>query len=638
MSPPSRLRFARNMSLPPEAITQTFAVVGGRTTGKTHAAVVLAEEMVRQSVPVVVIDPAGEWWALRRSANGEGLGLPITILGGDKGDLSFGPEQSGTIAEVVTRDQISVVLDLSHMRRIEQELFYAEFIEQLRLRNQKPLHVVVDDADGWAPQEPILTQCQTLQATEMLIRHGHARGIGVTLATQRSGLLNHRVLGLVEVLIALRTVSANDLQAVDAWASMRGNRSDATKVFESIRELPDGAAWVWSSEWLQQCKRVTIREKLTGDPWSFRDQDRVANPAGETTAQSRALPSSPRLARLHRRLGRVLVEAKDEQPEQLKRHIAKLERQLRDAQAETEVLEVSTITIEQLGLLERAASRLSDSTAAVQDTLFTIVATLRSALQGSSSGAFASILRRPGPKQPEPKVTSEVPTLPVPPSTPIVTDDPDGSIPATDPSSKDTQQHQPPSPSTPERSELLDGVSVAEPITPRNRDGTARGLALADGERQLLEAVAHHYPFRVTRLQLARLIHSRAGGRVFRTQYASLRGRGLIIEQDGMVEASALGLELVGGPPALVQSSEEALARWSLALNAVDLRILEELMSIRPFGTTLIGLGQSSGFSTTGTALRRALRRLVRAGLVESHDGQVRASDALFVQDVSATA
>ncbi len=59
------LHIGPGLRLPPEAVTETFAIVAKRGVGKTYTAAVMVEEMVKAALPVVVVDPIGVWWGLR---------------------------------------------------------------------------------------------------------------------------------------------------------------------------------------------------------------------------------------------------------------------------------------------------------------------------------------------------------------------------------------------------------------------------------------------------------------------------------------------------------------------------------------------------------------------------------------------
>lgn len=92
-----------------------------------------------------------------------------------------------------------------------------DFAERLYHKNRQPLHLVLDEADAFAPQRPMKGQERLLGAIEDLVRRGRARGIGVTLVTQRAAVLNKDVLTQAEVLVALRTIAPQDREAINAW-------------------------------------------------------------------------------------------------------------------------------------------------------------------------------------------------------------------------------------------------------------------------------------------------------------------------------------------------------------------------------------------------------------------------------------
>jgi len=141
----------------------------------------------------------GVWWGLRASADGTRPGLPIVILGGDHGDIPLDVAAGQLIADLIVDEGLAAVLDLAHLRKGEQVRFMTDFAERLYHRNRQPLQLVLDEADAFAPQRPQKGQERMLGAIEDLVRRGRARGIGVTLVTQRSALLNKDVLARAAV-------------------------------------------------------------------------------------------------------------------------------------------------------------------------------------------------------------------------------------------------------------------------------------------------------------------------------------------------------------------------------------------------------------------------------------------------------
>lgn len=76
----SKLYISDELSLPANAITQTFAILGIRGSGKTNTAVVMFEEMVKLGDQCVVLDPTDAWYGVRSSADGKSPGLPFNRI------------------------------------------------------------------------------------------------------------------------------------------------------------------------------------------------------------------------------------------------------------------------------------------------------------------------------------------------------------------------------------------------------------------------------------------------------------------------------------------------------------------------------------------------------------------------------
>lgn len=259
------LTISSSLSLPDEAVTQTFAVLAKRGVGKSYLAAVMTEEMLKAGHHVVVIDPIGVFWGLRSSATGEASGLPIIILGGDHADLPLDVTSGQLIADIVVEERVSLVLDLSLLRKAESVRFLTDFSETLYRKNRNPLHLMMDEADAYAPQRPVKGQERMLGAVEDLVRRGRARGIGMTLITQRSAVLNKDVLTQVEVLVAMRTIAPQDREAVDAWVKVHGEPGQREELMASLPALPIGTAWFWSPGWLDLFQKVQVRHRETFD-------------------------------------------------------------------------------------------------------------------------------------------------------------------------------------------------------------------------------------------------------------------------------------------------------------------------------------------------------------------------------------
>ncbi len=337
------LHIADGLALPLDAVTQTFAILATRGSGKTYTAMVLAEEMLRAHVPVVVLDPVGVWWGLRASADGKGPGLPITIFGGDHGDLPLEATAGTLVADLVVDERVACVLDLSLLRKAERTRFVADFAERLYHRNRQALHLIVDEADAFAPQRPMHGEERMLGAMEDIVRRGRARGLGITLVTQRAAVINKDVLTQTSVLVTLRMLAPQDHAATDAWIQLHGTPAQRDELMRSLASLPIGTAWFWSPGWLGVFQKVKVRTRETFDS--------SATPkVGVAVAAPRILARVD-LERIRGAMAATVERAAADDPKVLRARVAELEHQLRVRQPpEPERVEVPV-----LGPEDRAA-------------------------------------------------------------------------------------------------------------------------------------------------------------------------------------------------------------------------------------------------------------------------------------------
>jgi hypothetical protein len=338
----SELHLAPGFSIPAEQVaTQTFAILAKRGAGKTGAAAVMAEEMHAAGVPFVVVDPVGSWWGLRSSVDGKKQGLPIPILGGHHGDVPLERGSAELVADLIIDETLSCVLDVSALEsEAAKRQFLAAFADRLfrqkgRPGKDAPLHLFLEEADDYAPQRAGRDVAKCLGAFQRIVKQGRARGLGATMITQRSAVLNKDLLTQIETLIVLRTTSPQDRKAIGEWVSVHGQ---AKELLGSLHELKDGEAWIWSA-WLNRVERIRFRRRSTYD-------------SGATpTLAARRAPATLAdidLGALRDRMQATIERAQDEDPKALKKRIAELERQLEKGDAADDEYAALHQSIEQI--------------------------------------------------------------------------------------------------------------------------------------------------------------------------------------------------------------------------------------------------------------------------------------------------
>ncbi len=314
------IRISSDLDLPLEVVTETLGIVAQRGSGKTYLTRVLLEELVGAGLPAVVVDPMGVYWGARSSADGASEGLPVVVFGGDHGDVPLEPTSGAVIADWVVSARQSCILDLSGFRKGEQRRFVLEFSERLYQKNREPLHLILDEADLWAPQRPGPEQARLLGAVEDLVRRGRARGIGLSLVTQRPAVINKDVLTQVSVLVALRIAGPQDRKAIEEWIRFHGDAIERDLVLSSLGSLPIGTAWFWSPGWLQVLKRVRVR--------ALRTFDSSATPkiGAKRIVPKRLAPVD--IEALRAKIAETIERAEQDDPKALRAKIAVLEKRL----------------------------------------------------------------------------------------------------------------------------------------------------------------------------------------------------------------------------------------------------------------------------------------------------------------------
>jgi len=264
-------KISDKLSLPFDSVNWVFAFLAKRGAGKTYNACVLAEEMLKVNVPIVVIDGMGVWWGLRVAADKEGTpdysrpGLPVVVFGGEHADLPLIPEKAAAIAKAIVESNISAVIDLSQFSKYRSYKVVADFLNELYRINKGDRHVFIEETDMWAPQHtfPEGRECQG--AVDNFVRRGGNKNLGCTLISQRSAVVNKDILTQSDCLVVLRTLGPQDKKAVLAWveSATDEDRTKINKWYESLKTLENGEAWVWHPEAPFIYKRVMFRQRET---------------------------------------------------------------------------------------------------------------------------------------------------------------------------------------------------------------------------------------------------------------------------------------------------------------------------------------------------------------------------------------
>lgn len=245
---------------------QGNAVLGIRDSGKTYTATAIAEKLLDDGIPFVVLDPIGVWKNLKYGTKGN-KGYAI-VVAGDDGDLPLTVESAPRIVRAAMQENIPLVLDMYSMslskadwRRIVQSS-----LEILLHENKKHglRHVFIEEAAEFCPQRVGPEAGRVYAEVEKLARMGGNASLGYTLINQRAEEVNKAVLELCDCLFLHRQKGRHSLTALGKWLDV-ADATGSREIVKSLPTLPQGECWVWE-QGSQQPKLIKVLPKKTVHP------------------------------------------------------------------------------------------------------------------------------------------------------------------------------------------------------------------------------------------------------------------------------------------------------------------------------------------------------------------------------------
>jgi hypothetical protein len=233
--------------LPPSALDEQLAIVGTSGSGKTYAAKGLIERVMASGGRICVVDPLGVWWGLARGADGAAPPFPVAVFGGAHADVPLDPSMGAALGRLVGTQPMACVVDVSGFGSAAAlRAFMTAFTEALYAANTEPLHLVLDEADLWAPQRTQPDGLDLLGRVEEIVRRGRVRGFVPWLITQRPAVLHKDVLSQGDILVSMKLTSSQDRAAIGRWIEGQADRTEGRRILAALPQLRRGQGWVWA--------------------------------------------------------------------------------------------------------------------------------------------------------------------------------------------------------------------------------------------------------------------------------------------------------------------------------------------------------------------------------------------------------
>jgi len=151
------------------------------------------------------------------------------------------------LGRLVGTHRIACVVDVSDLgSAAARRGFVTAFTGALHAANTEPLHLVLDEADLWAPQRAQPDGLDLLGRIEEIVRRGRVRGFVPWLITQRPAVLHKDVLSQADVLVSMKLTASQDREAVGRWIEGQADRAEGRRILGALPRLARGEGWMWA--------------------------------------------------------------------------------------------------------------------------------------------------------------------------------------------------------------------------------------------------------------------------------------------------------------------------------------------------------------------------------------------------------
>lgn len=316
------------------------AILGIRDSGKTVTAKGIVEQLLDHNIPVIIFDAVGKWRWLKHAAPG-GKSYKVVVTGGRSPDLPLTPESVAEIVRSAVKERIPLVIDFydRNLSKSDWKRIVKTAIRIIHYENEGgPIHIVLEEAAEFVPQRII--DGDVYAEIEKVVRMGGNASVGITLINQRSQEVNKAVLEQCTILILGQQVGNKAIEAVGKWVE-RLDAEIADEVLTTLPHLKAGQAWVWTrqnpdhptKEQMPMCRSFHPDRRQASEVKI--DGLKSSDPVDFITRLSEAIP-------------KILEQAKENDPAELRKEISRLKRELHQMEARVETKQVPVLTAEDL--------------------------------------------------------------------------------------------------------------------------------------------------------------------------------------------------------------------------------------------------------------------------------------------------
>lgn len=134
----------------PKAVFEQHIILLGKTrSGKSSVMRLMIEHLLDEGEPVCIIDPKGDWWGLKSSADGKHAGYPIVIFGGEHGDVPLNSRSGAAVAELTATGNRPCIIDLGGWMPGARTEFWIDFASKFFILHRGRRFLAIDEVHNF---------------------------------------------------------------------------------------------------------------------------------------------------------------------------------------------------------------------------------------------------------------------------------------------------------------------------------------------------------------------------------------------------------------------------------------------------------------------------------------------------------
>ena len=236
-----------------DLLTGRGFITGKSGSGKSNTASVIAEELLDDGYPLLVVDTDGEYYGLKEE-------YEMLHVGADEEcDLQVGPEHGQKLAALALEENVPIILDVSgyidetDANDVILETARALFAKEKKLK--RPFLLLVEEIHEYIPEGGSVDECG--QMLVKIGKRGRKHGLGLVGISQRPADVKKDFITQASWLCWHRLTWENDTKVV--------RRVVDAGTADAVQDLSEGEAFLqadWAGDTIQ---RVQVRRKHTFD-------------------------------------------------------------------------------------------------------------------------------------------------------------------------------------------------------------------------------------------------------------------------------------------------------------------------------------------------------------------------------------